>query len=146
MKGGTNMKTKKSQQEIIVTVLLVLIAIAAVILIANFVINMVKDKAAAGEGQVDCLNVAFTINRAINSQNNITVTRDAGGDDIEVIGTKVLVNGEVKNATGVAFNTTLETKEIIVSGLVTGAKVQVAPVLKGGVTCDPRGEKIVTAA
>jgi hypothetical protein len=43
------MKNKKNQQEIIVTVLLVLIAIAAVILISNYVMNIVKTNIAKSQ-------------------------------------------------------------------------------------------------
>lgn len=143
------MKTKKTQQEIIVTVLLVLIAIAAVILISNFVINMVKERAGAGESQIKCLSLAFTINKAIaaTAGANVTITRNAGGDNVEIIGAKILVEGTIKgNYTG--NWSTFETKEIGLNTpkLTVGEKVGIAILLKGGATCDPKDTYAATAA
>ena len=151
MKGGTDkyMKTKKTQQEIIVTVLLVLIAIAAVILISNFVINMVKDRAGAGESQVKCIDMTFTINSAVNTGENVTVTRDGGGDGVEIIGAILKVDGQIQNDTIPGNWSTFETRVIDLKGsekLTTGEKVVLAVLLKGGATCDPEAEKTVTAA
>jgi hypothetical protein len=52
------MKTKKSQSEVITTVLLILIGLTAVVLIASFVINLVKNNLK----NTDCVHTTGQIN------------------------------------------------------------------------------------
>jgi flagellin-like protein len=136
------MKSKKGQQEIIVTVLLVLIAIAAIVLISNFVINMVKDKTAQGTGQVACLGLDFTVNRAMIGETYVTITRGTKGSDVNVTGSKVLVGGQVQN-TSLETWESLSTKQINVTKLTADSKITIAPVLKGGFVCEPMAETAV---
>jgi hypothetical protein len=140
------MKTKKAQQEIIVTVLLVLIAIAAVVLISNFVINMVRDKTAEGNNQLKCVGIDFEVSVARVGYPNTTITRGSGGSDVNVTDAKVLVNGVTKNSSVAGNWASFESKEVIFNpayALVAGDKVEIAPVIQGGITCNIAGSKIV---
>lgn len=55
------MKTKKGQEGIIVTVLLILIAIAAVVAIGYFVMGQVNRGVESGEGQANCFKLDLSI-------------------------------------------------------------------------------------
>jgi hypothetical protein len=146
------MKTKRTQQEIIVTVLLVLIAIAAVILISNYVINMVKDNTAKGQGKLDCIGVDLTINRAIATENGVLITRNVGTGTVNITNIKILIDGIAKNSTDgnlQIFETKNFTFDVVASevrtpiDLSTGQKVSAVVTLAGGTVCDPKGEVTV---
>ena len=83
-------KTKKSQAELITTVLLILIAIAAVVLVSAFVINMVKSNLVGTDcfktaGQIE-INVedGYTYYDSTNKAVFISVAR--GEADINITG------------------------------------------------------------
>lgn len=61
-----NMPEKRAQGDVIVTVLLILIGIAAVAIVSVFVINLVKNNLAS----TDCLNIAGQLK--INSDESLT--------------------------------------------------------------------------
>ena len=138
-------KTKRSQTELIVTVLLVLIALAAVAFIASFIMNQVRKGGEIGDVKVTCLNLDFKIVSAVNGGTTVSVQRDVGGEDTEIDGVRVLVDGTAKNTTSGNW-TTLETKSIYVGTLATGQKVEIAPILKGGVACSVKDTATVTTA
>jgi multidrug resistance efflux pump len=138
------MKSKRAQQEIIVTVLLVLIAIAAIVLISNFVINMVKTKTTEGNNALTCTSIDFTVARATSTWTNITLTRGAKGSDINITNAKVLVNGAVANdTTGTWSVLTSRVVPLTTGALKSGDKITVAPILGNGAGCDPMAETTV---
>ena len=134
------MKSKKSQQEIIVTVLLVLIALAAVALIATFVINQVRQGSQTAGNKADCLKVSLSIDKAANNQ--LIVSR--GNDDRNITEIKLFKNGVLSPDSNITIPGILETRNTTVN-MSVGDKVRINPVVQG-YTCENGVEAIVTAA
>ncbi len=154
------MINKKGQQEIIVTVLLVLLALAAVVLIAGFIMRNVRQGGEVGESRVNCLSLDYEVTRAANGESTISVRRNTGGENVNVTGIKILVDStnrlEMKDLPGIletrsaCIDTNVSnncTNSSFVTGqLTTGQKIEIAPVLQGGTVCDVEAQKIVTSA
>ena len=140
-------KSKKSQQEIITTVLLVLIALAAVAVIATFIIRYVRTSGEVSESKMNCISLDYEITQALNTATTVSIRRNTGGENVNVTSMRVLVDGSwVGNMTTAQLPAILETKTATVPALSTGQKVEIAPVLKGNTICDVKATKIVTAA
>jgi flagellin-like protein len=132
------MKTKKSQSEIITTVLLVLVALAAIAVIAMFIIGQVRNNIDTAESKNNCMKVDFAITKAaVNSSANATVTIQRLDDGkITVNNLSITVDGTSKNITSMSLvPTPLSTKEVTVGPLATGNKVELAVVLADGTVC-----------
>ena len=134
------MKSKKAQQDIIVTVLLVLIALAAVALIAAFIVRSVITGTSSASDRADCIKAVFTVTKVTNQTGAIglavSVRREAGSDDVKISSLKILVAGASGNVSGSIPNA-LETSVVNVTdkNYTSGAKVEVAPVLQDGTIC-----------
>jgi hypothetical protein len=136
------MKSMKSQQEMIITVLVILIAIAALIGVAFFITNMSRQSTSSAGLSTKCLSIDLSINSAESGSNTIAVQRGAGGQDIEIKEIKIYVNGKnigtLNGTLGV-----LETGTISLNtSLSKGEKVQVAPAIKEGM-CGFKAEQTV---
>lgn len=140
------MKTKRSQSEIITTVLLVLVALAAVAVIAAFIINQVRTNTASAESKANCMKVDFAITKAIvNSSVDTTVTvqrLDEG--TVGVNNLSITVNGASKNLTATAaVPASLSTKDIKVGALAAGDKVELGVILTDGTACATKATRTV---
>lgn len=137
------MKSKRSQTELIVTVLLVLIAIAAVAVIATFIIRNVRQGTEASGTSIQCLSLDFSIESALKDSSSISVRRNTGGETANITGLRVYVDGALANTTSGSW-ATLETKTIgLNSSLAVGQKVEIAAVLPGDIVCEVEDTKIV---
>jgi flagellar basal body-associated protein FliL len=143
MKGG-KMKTKKSQTEIIVTVLLVLLALAAVAFMYTFVMGQIRKGAEVGANKADCINLDFEITSAIAGQTNIIVKRNDDGK-INVSKLALTVAGQTWNNT-VNVPSTLSTESSNGAQLVLGQDVVLDALLQNGATCTGIATKKVTNA
>lgn len=137
MKGG-KMMSKKAQQDVIVTVLLVLIALAAVALIATFIIKNVKTATQTADDKQNCLKLEFNIGKADVTSNRVLISRSGANVSINAIQT--YVDGTLKNVTssidpGNSITLTL-------ASLTAGQKVEVAGILSDGYACTPSAEQI----
>ena len=146
------MKTKKGQTEIIVTVLLVLIALAAVTAIAYFITGQVKNGTALADNKANCLKLDFQVTKAISGTSNVIVQRNDDGTVI-LQELKVLVDGVTANGNA-TVPTSLETTVIPVTNstdgtsmnLTTGQKIEIGAVLTNGGTCADIASATVTSA
>lgn len=140
-----NQKTgKRSQQDIIVTILLVLLAIAAVVIIAGFIMRNVRTSGEVGEAKIDCLKLDYEIVQAINAQRAISIKRNTGGEDVNVTSIRIYVDG-IWTANMTQVPAVLETRSVDASTslLNAGQKVEIAPVLQSGTICDIEDSKVV---
>jgi len=136
MKGGKIMITKKGQSEMITTIILVLVALAAIALIAAFVMNQVKTSSSTAASKADCLKLSFTIDKATNaSSDNLAISRDTD-DKIAVKELRLYINDK-SNGTLSGVPNVLEKSSYTVEGLNAGDVVKIYPVLNGSDTvCD----------
>lgn len=157
------MKSKKAQEGIIVTVLLVLIAIAAVGAVAYFIINSVKGGAVTATDKTDCFNVVSSLNlnkaRATYNQTNSSgaitsttlteITLSRGSDSIVLRAVNIYVEDKLITATA-----TIPSKlEVATTSIVNsttkvnvGSKVRINAVLNStGYTCENGAEIIAIA-
>jgi len=141
------MKMKKAQSEIITTVLLVLIALAAVAIIAVFIHNQVRQGAATADAKAQCLKIDLEVTKAVNA-GTVTVKRN---DNEALTGAtlKVIANGATWNSSA-AIPASLETEVITMEtgkvALATGQKVEVGIVLADKTACPMKTTYTVTAA
>ncbi len=137
------MKTKKSQSEIITTVLLVLVALAAVAVIAVFIINQVRTSTASAESKANCMKVDFAITKAVVGANNVTVQRLDEGT-VVVNNISITVDGTSKKVTDKAgVPGSLETKDVVFTSgtLAAGNKVELGVILSDGTACATKATK-----
>lgn len=95
--------SKKSQSELITTVLLILISIAAVVLVSSFVMNMVRDNL----GSTDCFKTTGQININVEdgftywqATKNVTVINiERGAKDFNLTGFLVSLGNEQSSKT-----------------------------------------------
>ena len=142
----------KAQSQIITTILLILIVLAAVVVVwvvVNQFLKPVESNPAA------CMVVQLNAVRASSIDQDVVVTRLAGGADDDVTGVTFLVEGSVVkpnavdgvacttgdcNADGVATLTQLETKTFtFLTGTIdSGEEVKVGAVIgEKGAMCNP---------
>lgn len=135
------MMSKKTQQEIIVTVLLVLIALAAVAAVATFVINNVKKSTAGADDKLACIKVELNI-AAVAVGSNVTVQR-LGSAEVEGVTVKLMVGGVAAgDATAIGSG---ETKTLVPTiALAKGSVVEASAVLSSGYVC-PAGASATVA-
>lgn len=145
------MKTKRGQSEIIVTVLLVLIAIAAVVFVGTFIINAVKSNAAKGEDKTKCLEVDMSIIKATyNAQGTdaaLAITLEKGSNAIvDLSELRFYVAGKQIGSTSEASATDLQpnVQQTLYFAKDTawtfqvGDTIDLAPVLASGTVCDKK--------
>lgn len=126
---------KKGQQEIIVTVLLVLVALVAVGAVVVFVNQMIQKNVASAKNKANCMDLAFTIEKATNE--SITITR--GSDNLNISQLKVYINGE--SSTTITPPNAIETKKANITAKV-GDKIRINPVM-GDYICENGAEATV---
>jgi hypothetical protein len=141
------MKTKRGQTDVIVTVLLVLIALAAVAFIATFIINQVRQGANSAGVKTDCLKLTdFSIESAINSTStttNVVVSREAD-DGIAIKEIRFYVNDKsvlINSTVPAAFEKVTYTVSAKVGDVVKAYLV----LNSSGKVCENPASKTVTA-
>jgi len=131
------MKTK-AQSQVISTVLLILIVLVAVAVIWT-IIRPFFDKVETDRAK--CIEVRLEINKALSTTDTITIERKAGGDEGDVTGFKILINGQLATidsvdgvaCAGDACDTSLERlkkKQVhVTTDFTQGAEIQIAPMV-----------------
>jgi len=132
---------KKGQEGVIITVLLILIAIGAVAAVSYFIIGQVRQGTVAGTDKANCLKLNYEIVSAVKGDSNIMIRRIAGGDDVNV--TNIIVSAGTKGTNKTAGPGMMEIITVSGFNITSGDKIEVAPVLSNGVTCDIRTSQIV---
>lgn len=129
---------KRGQSEVITTVLIILLVLAAVFIVYTAVRNMVTTSTEKGESQANCIGTTVTIVKATNAtSNNLQITREVGGVDTGVT-VRVLVKGIYNMTTSTALTELASDSAITVDALKSVAlntEVKVAPVLADGTIC-----------
>jgi hypothetical protein len=126
------LKTKKAQQNIIITVLLVLIAISAIVLVSTFVVNMIKVKVQEGEVMSKTYNLDVTSTQLIDSlYYKIYIQRRGPNEPLG--GVKIVLTDSSGNSKTYSDYTSIsvpETKPVTVPAeLKNIAKVEVYPIV-----------------
>jgi hypothetical protein len=133
------MLNKKGQEGVIVTIILILVAIAAVAGIAVFIMSQVNSAKIEAQNKADCTKATLTIAKAIPT--GVTIAR--GSDSLTLTRIDLYVDG-TKNSATITIPASLESKTTLVT-LTTGQKVRVNAVVNGYV-CENGPESIVTAS
>lgn len=170
-KKASLLKAKRSQAELITTVLLILISIAAVVLVSNFVINMVRNYLKGTEcfqttGQLS-INTDGESTYFSDSKDQLQISIERETKEFNLTGILVIYGTEsstVKkeiigtNVTGVAMglisgtlNSTIvypdrgEMKTYVINVPANSAvsKVSIAPIIGSGLACDKVDEKTI---
>lgn len=136
---------KKAQSEIITTVLLVLIALAAVAIIAVFITNQVRQGAATADAKAQCIKVDLEVTKAVNNATTVTIKNN--GQAVSGATVNATVAG-TKWGNGMNLPGPLETGVIngTAADLTTGKKVEVGVILADGTVCPAKATYTVTAA
>lgn len=151
--------SKKSQSEIIVTVLLIMVGLAAMIVLSGFVINLVKDKMKAGDcvktlGGISIVNddvsSYFDI---VNKKVFVSIERGEASFDLEAI--KISVGNEnqskvytvaltgsspevtMKDSSAIALPKQFEIYTYVIRDVAFSSvdRVKIVPVLPGNLAC-----------
>ena len=133
---------RKAQGEVITTILIILLVLAAVVIAWQAIRGTVQKGAGAIEPKMTatlaCMDVKVDVIEAKATgaaTSNVKVTRLAGGN-ITVGDIRVLVDGAVQSTTATGAIAELETKTIGVPINVSEKKIEVAAILSGGTSCD----------
>jgi hypothetical protein len=127
---------KNGQEGVIITVLLVLIAIAAVAAVSYFIINQVNRNQATAENKLSCGELNYEVISAVKGDSSITVRRIAGGDEVNV--TDIIVSFGIKGTNKTTSPGMMQISSVSGFNITSGDKIEITPVLKGGITCDTR--------
>jgi len=127
---------KKGQEGVIITVLLILIAIAAVAVVSYFIINQVRQGQTQAADRLSCGELNYEIISAVKDTNSITVRRIAGGDNVNV--SNIIVTFGTKGTNKTASPAMMEITSVSGFNITSGDKIEITPILKGSITCDTR--------
>jgi len=137
---------KKAQSEIITTVLLVLIALAAVAIIAVFITNQVRQGAATADAKAQCIKIDLEVTKAVNAGTTITVKNN--GDAPTGAKMLAIVDGTTWGSE-TDLPSTLETETIVKDtsdALATDSKIEIGVRLVDGTACPAKTVYTVTLA
>jgi len=126
------MKSKKAQSEMITTILLILVAISAVILVSIFIMNQVKSSTANAAVKASCLKLELEFPTTITAGDTAIVVR-LGGSFADVTLSKLFIyaNGlEAMSYTGANPPELGSTVTGTVSGLESEDKVEATVMIK----------------
>ena len=141
MKGGDEMINKKTQGEIITTVLIILLVLAAIVIVWQVVNSTLKKGSAQVESQSGCIGVSLeVINTSTGGgNNNFVVKRNAGGGKYNQAIPAIIVDGtrSTVSPTCVSFTEAMGTCSFTLP--IATKTVEVAYVADG-VTCPITGE------
>jgi flagellin-like protein len=141
---------KRGQTDVIVTVILVLIALAAVGLIGYFIMNQVRGGTSQAQSKADCLKLDFQVIRAVDKESYINIQRNDDAS-IKIDKLTIVADSASFNASSAAPNSTQLAvpikiqKETGANNLAAGTKVVLNAMLPDGTVCSGIAEKTVTA-
>ena len=139
------MKNKRAQSEVITTVLIILLVLAAVFIVYTAVRNMVQGSTDTATDKAKCIGLAVKVNSATAATKTVQVQRDAGGDEAKVTPV-ILVAGAVVTATCTPTTIgALETSNCGLNALTAGQAVKVGGKY-GTTTCDGLSDEFVATA
>ena len=125
-------KSKRSQSQIITTILIILLVLAAIVIVWQVVQSTIESGAETIEGTAACIGIDLKIVLANATVNEVAVTRMSGGAMNAVADVRFLVAGASLTGTTSATGTDLEPLETKTYTRVTssvGEKVEVAAIL-----------------
>lgn len=148
------MKTKKAQSEIVTTVILILVALAAVALVSTFVINMVRNNLKG----TDCFETAGQLKIKPDfsffneTSKNVTVVVERGNNDFNLTGISIVYGTERQTKKVQLFSGLPSTGEsrifnvnTVDSSFTEITTIAVSPIINKNTECDKSDEKqIVT--
>lgn len=135
--------SKKGVSDIITTVLIILLVLAAIVIVWQAVNKTITNGVGQIAPKMACVDISLTAVSANYTSHIVTVTRNAGGDDTgagSVGGVKILVGGTAATldagSSSAGGLTQLETGHYNVTSpvLTNGVEVEVAAVLADGTT------------
>lgn len=143
------MKTKKSQSEIITTVLMVLVALAAIAGVAVFIIGQVRTGTNAAQNKAECSKITITIDSATAGSANKTII-SRGNDDVQVASLKAYLDGTATTTLDIATVDVpgkLDKKTITDTDLAlnAGKRLKLLPVLGNAYVCENGPETTIIA-
>jgi len=129
---------RKAQSEVITTVLIILLVLAAVFIVYVAVRSMVSTSTNTATEKSKCLDIQLSVVSTNSTQKNVTITRLAGGEDSDMKDVAILSDGVATTISYPADKSLkqLETKTYAVSSLTANKLVQVAAILSSGTKCD----------
>lgn len=135
---------KRGQSEVITTVLIILLVLAAVFIVYTAVRNMVAGGTEKASKQSECFGNILTVVSADGSSKQVVITREAGGANADTGNIKVLVDGAAANVTsGDVTIGQLETTTLNLDNTFLANKpVKAAAVLADGTVCPAGGETL----
>ena len=89
---------KRAQSEIIITVLIVLVALAAVGIIAAFIISQVRDSVQTAEVRAKVSSIELVVTDAKAGNNFIILQRTSNNPDITIANISIVINGNLINS------------------------------------------------
>ena len=132
---------KRGQAQVVTTILMILIVLAAVIIVWQVIDRFVRSGGEAIETRVSCIDIKLEIAEADSSAGTVKITRMAGGEDDPlpaVKNVKILVEKSAVVTTGGGSLTQFETKTwTVTGGFSAGDLVEAGVVLQDDTICDP---------
>jgi len=121
----------KAQSQIITTVLIILLVLAAIVIVWQVINKTVKESSSDIPVKMSMVQSNLKVEDVDAATNTIKIKRLGGSSDIEVIGMKFIVNGEVVNASPVSEGSLkpLETREwTLDTDIQAGDKIEIVPI------------------
>ena len=138
---------KKAQGQIITTILIILLVLAAIVIVWQVVGKTVEEGADSITTQSSCIGIVLDITAAAADTGIVSITRRTGGDEDALSGVTILVNGAVSTHTGT------DTLAVLTSGTLTVTtgfdkddEITVAGILDDGTKCDAIATFTATAS
>src|SRR3989344_7817816 len=138
---------KKGLSDVVTTVLIILLAIAAIVIVWNFVSPTLENAGSQIESQTACLDasvVAVSCTKPVSPATTGTITfRNDGGQAVDVKGILVYtdssttVGSSVGTATPYGSSTVGVTSSATATNLLVSARVAVTKIGTTVVSCDP---------
>ena len=137
---------RKAQAEVITTVLIILLVLAAIVIVWQVVRGTISNSSNQISAQSNCINANMEITNANAGSSNVTVRRGQGTTDVVVTGYKLFRNGAQVGADKLPVGglTPLATDTFtgIAPVLVSGDKVSAASIM-GTTVCAAGSELAV---
>lgn len=137
---------RKAQAEVITTVLIILLVLAAIVIVWQVVSGTIQKGGSQIEAQSSCIGVTMEVTKAVAGATTVTVRRGQGDSKIKVTGCKVFVDGTKQTNGCTGTLNPLDTQSIIVdASLALDKPISVAAVI-GDTVCSPSSDYKVTAS
>lgn len=145
------MISKRGQSEIITTVLIILLVLAAIVIVWQVVQGTLRQGQTDIDKKKECLGLDIVIVKATNATSNATnsnniLIRREGTSTATGVKTQLLVNDKINASSSTVLDTVYTTTTYSVPGLAVGSQVQVAPLLSDGTACSLSEKYEVTSS